>query len=434
VNILRFARDALALTGSFFDEADPSASTTDLLSPSAEPKSRAAGTRRLTIAMVAACPFPAPRGTPIRILRMAEALAVRGHRVHVVTYHYGEGAVDPRVTVHRIPAVTGYRRLSPGPTLGKLALLDPLLGSTLFRFLRREQVDVIHAHHFEGLIVAAAVRLGRSIPLVFDVHTLLGSELPTYALGLPRKAIRIVGRVADRRLPGLADHVIACSELIRDKLAGLQSVAHDRMTVIPNGVELGLFDVSPRPNPAGRPTLVFAGNLAQYQGIDLMLAALRRVLDRRPDVRLKLVTAGDFGSYETQARQLGVRDAIELLPAAVEDMPDLLAAADVALNPRVDCDGIPVKLLNYMAAGRPIVSFAGSAPGLTHRDNAWLAEDGDIEGFADGVLRLLDEPELAEALGAGARRFVELNHSWGRSAELIEAVYARLAGCPDPSR
>ena len=52
----------------------------------------------LTIAMVAACPFPAPRGTPIRALRLAEALAARGHRVHVVTYHYGQGEVHPNVS------------------------------------------------------------------------------------------------------------------------------------------------------------------------------------------------------------------------------------------------------------------------------------------------------------------------------------------------
>src|SRR5690606_22032159 len=79
---------------------------------------RAAG--RLRIAMIAACPFPYPRGTPIRIFRMAEALGLRGHAVHVVTYHIGQSIGDAPIYVHRIPRVPGYRRAAPGPTYAKL--------------------------------------------------------------------------------------------------------------------------------------------------------------------------------------------------------------------------------------------------------------------------------------------------------------------------
>jgi glycosyltransferase involved in cell wall biosynthesis len=111
-------------------------------------------------------------------------------------------------------------------------------------------------------------------------------------------------------------------------------------------------------------------------------------------------------------------------------VPGLLAGSDVALNPRIDCDGIPVKLLNYMAAGRPVVSFAGSAPGLRHGATAWLARDGDVDGFADGVLALLADQPMAERLGRNARRFVETNHTWGRAADLTEAMYARLLAAP----
>jgi glycosyltransferase involved in cell wall biosynthesis len=153
------------------------------------------------------------------------------------------------------------------------------------------------------------------------------------------------------------------------------------------------------------------------------------VLERRPGVRLTIVTVGSFAEYEAQAAALGVRHAVDLVPASVDEEPRLLAAADVALNPRVDCDGIPMKLLNYMAAARPVVSFTGSAPGLTHRDTAWLANDGDIRGFAEGVLALLDDPRLARAMGERARRFVQAQHTWDRSARTAEQMYQRvLAG------
>lgn len=378
--------------------------------------------------MVAACPFPAPRGTPIRVLRLAEALGVRGHRVHVVTYHYGQGDVHPSLAVHRIPRVTSYRRFSPGPTWTKLAVLDPMLTGSLIAALRRECVDVIHAHHYEGLLAAAIARVGRRIPLVYDAHTLLASELPTYRLGLPQAVARRLGEGGDRWLPRLADHVASCSERIRSRLLEVGAVFPDRVTVVPNGIEPGLFTGphSGLRTPGAAPTLVFTGNMAGYQGIGFMLAALRKVLDLRSDVRLTVVTNAAFDDYEVQARDLGVRQAIDVVAAPIEQVPALLAGSDVALNPRVECDGIPVKLLNYMAAGRPVVSFAGSAPGLSHGSTAWLARDGDVDGFAQGVLTLLADRPLADRLGRNARRYVEANHSWGRAVDLMEDVYAGL--------
>ena len=86
--------------------------------------------------MVAACPFPFGRGTPIRIQRQAEALAARGHEVHVATYFLGTAEPVAGVSVHRTPRLPRYRTTSPGPTLPKLLALDPMLVGTLFRLLR----------------------------------------------------------------------------------------------------------------------------------------------------------------------------------------------------------------------------------------------------------------------------------------------------------
>ena len=379
--------------------------------------------------MVAACPYPARRGTPIRIHRLAEGMAARGHQVHVVTYHYGTGEPGPALTVHRIPRIRSYQNLSPGPTYVKLALLDPLLAVKLWQVLRRHQVDVIHAHHFEGLLVAAAARLRARIPLVFDAHTLLTSELPFYPLKLPRWLTNGIATSFDRRLPGIADHVITVTERIRQRLLRFGRVPEERVSVVPNGVESEFFsngiDRSAK-GTNGRPTLIFTGNLAPYQGIDLMFMALKKVLNRRSDVRLKIVTESSFEHYDALARELGISESIELVRAQFEDIPMLLAGATIAVNPRTECDGIPVKLLNYMAAGKPVLSFAGSAPGVCHRQTGWLVPDGDIDGFAEGALTLLSNTELASALGQNAMRLVRDQHDWSRSAELTENIYHRV--------
>ncbi len=383
----------------------------------------------LNVVVVAACPFPAGRGTPIRIQRLAEAVAARGHHVHVVTYHYGSGEVAPELTIHRTPRVRTYHKIAPGPTYVKLGVLDPLLTFKLRQVLRRHPIDVIHAHHYEGLVVAQAARLGTGIPLVFDAHTLLTSELPFYRLGLPLLAKKFIGSTFDRHLPVMSDHVVTVTERIRDRLLELGAMPADHITVVQNGADLHLFGGTGNGKArsgAASPTLIFTGNLAPYQGIELMLRAFRKVLDRRGDVRLKIVSDSSFDRYDALAHELGIRSAIDVLQAPFSEIPRQLAAATVAVNPRTDCDGIPVKLLNYMAAGKPVVSFAGSAPGVRHRETGWLVPNGDVEGFAEGALTLLGNVELADTLGSGARRFVEAQHSWERSAEILEGIFRRL--------
>lgn len=346
-----------------------------------------------------------------------------------MTYHLGSGPVGANVRVHRIGDVPSYRKLSPGPSLQKLVRVDPALAALTRRLLASQDFDVIHAHHVEGLLVGAAARVGRKVPIVFDAHTLLMSELPYYSFGLPTGAKAAIGRWADRALPRLADHTVCVTETIRDKLVGQAGLAPERVSVVANGIELEHFDPSrlaQAPSRNGR-SLIFTGNLAEYQGIDLMLKAFSGVVAKVPDARLAIASDSSFAPYEALARDLGIRERVDLVMSpSFDDLPRLLANADIALNPRTDCDGVPVKLLNYMAAARPAVSFRGSAPGVTHGLNGWLAANGDVDDFAAGVVALLQEPARAQAIGQAARDYVEKNCSWPTAAEHCERIYESL--------
>jgi hypothetical protein len=93
--------------------------------------------------------------------------------------------------------------------------MDPLLTAKLASGLRGKRYDVIHAHHFEGLLTALPGRALCRIPIVFDVHTLHESELPSYKMGLPKSWLSGIGRWLDKRLPPMSDHIIAVSHEIR---------------------------------------------------------------------------------------------------------------------------------------------------------------------------------------------------------------------------
>ena len=384
---------------------------------------------RFKIAMVAACPFPYPRGTPIRICRMAEALALKGHEVHVVTYHLGDEVKEAPFKIHRIPDVKTYRKYSPGPTYQKLLVLDSLLAIKLYKFVKTHEVDLIHAHNYEGLIVSHCVRRWTRDPLIYDAHTLLESELPLYRLGLPKWIKKGIAQHLDRWLPKWADHIITVTDEIREKLIRDASVPPEDITVVTNGVECEHFNVMPEDRKtlkkAGK-TLVFTGNLAPYQGIDLLIRAFREVLNRRQDVRLLIISDSSFAPYEPLANTLEIRGHIDIVRSDFDNLPKHLAGADVALNPRTDCDGIPQKLLNYMAAGKPIVSFEGSAKNLEHGRTGWVVENGNIPDFARAILYLLENSQLAQKLGANAKNHVISDYSWEKTAEKIEAVYKHI--------
>lgn len=376
--------------------------------------------------MIAACPFPWPRGTPIRIHRLAEALGRRGHEVHVVTYHFGERAVSPLLTLHRIAGPAIYRHGAPGPTLTKLALLDPLLAWKLRCMLRALHFDVIHAHHYEGMLCAwLARRDRRAPPLVFDVHTLLGSELPAYS-AFGRGILRRLGRALDRWLPPRADHLIAVSEDMRRELGALTGLDESRITLISNGVETEHF--ASGIGSVERNTVVFAGNVAPYQGLDSLLQAFALVRQVEPSARLRLLTDGDFSSRRVRARRLGLLDSIEVKQVGYAGLPAELCRAAVLVNPRSICSGIPQKLLNYMASARPVVSFAGSAAIIEHESTGLIVRDGDVAAFAAAILRLMADEALAASIGARARAFVSEHYSWDQVAARVEQVYACLPG------
>lgn len=355
---------------------------------------------------------------------MAESLTARGHHVEVVAYHLGEAMEDLPFKIHRIPPVPTYHRLAPGPTYQKLLLVDPLLTAKIFAVLGSGRFDLIHAHHYEGLLASLPAATYFQIPIVFDVHTLLSTELPFYSLGLPREWLRGIGGWLDRSLPPRADHIVAVTNTIRDKLVHQIGIPPDRITTVYTGHEAQ--DGAQKPagdDPAAERTLIYTGTLETYQGVDLMLRAFRKVLDTRPDVRLKIVSANRLESFRGLIRDLRLEACLDLVESDYFHLPVELHSGMIALSPRVHCDGLPVKVLNYMATGRAIVAFAGSAEILRDRQTGIVVKDDDVDAFAAGVLELLGSPAFARELGRNAQAYVEEFFVWESAVKLLEDVY-----------
>ena len=377
--------------------------------------------------MVAACPFPAPRGTPTRILRLAEGVASYGHSVHVATYHLGEPFETNQFSIHRIGNDARYRRLEAGPSYRKL-WVDFKLSRLIKQLLAEQHFDVIHAHHYEGLLAALIGSAGRGMPIVYDAHTLAGVELADYPLGLPTATKRWIGRQLDRRLPKSADWCVTASRTLADELVNNGAVPASRVTTVANGVESQHFsDVQRKAPMRDRKQLIFTGNLAPYQGVDILVDAFAALCERRDDTELLILTDDPVDALRQSVTNRGIGDRVEFASGTFQELPGWLAAADIAVNPRIRCDGVPQKLLNYMAAGCPIVSFTGSSKHLTDGESALLVDKSDPHAFMTAIDRLLDAPELAATLGRNAREIAVRDLSWELGAADLIDVFLKLA-------
>ena len=377
------------------------------------------------IAIVAACPFPYPRGTPIRILRMAEGLAVQGHTVHVVTYHLGQQVEELPFQIHRIPHIPTYKKLSPGPTYQKLWLLDTLLAFKVNAVVRKEKINIIHAHHYEGLIAGLPAARINKVPIVFDVHTLLSSELPRYSLGIPLRLLVRFGNWFDRLLPPSANHIVTVTNKIRSRLIEKIGIPEKKVTTVYTGQEADRFFSSISKDGLGsEKTLIYTGTLAEYQDIPLMLRAFRKVLLQRPDATLKIITNSSSTPYAGHIEELG--NNVVFVEEEYFKLGENLHSGMIALSPRTECDGLPIKMLNYMASGRAVVASEGAAEILEHNRTGLVIPNNDVDAFAAAILELLANPEKARKLGQNARAHIQEFFIWEEAIKKIEAIYASL--------
>jgi glycosyltransferase involved in cell wall biosynthesis len=128
------------------------------------------------------------------------------------------------------------------------------------------------------------------------------------------------------------------------------------------------------------------------------------------------------------ASELGLEGNVIFTTCSLDALPDFLAAADVVVVPRPFSPGIPTKLLNYMAAAKPIVSFEGSAKFLKYGVNALLVKSEDTFEFGQAIIRLIADKPLAQELGENVKKSIKGTFDWKTIAKKIETIYRSMLG------
>jgi glycosyltransferase involved in cell wall biosynthesis len=385
----------------------------------------------VNILMIAPQPFFRARGTPFSILQRLRGLTDLGHTVELVTYPFGEDIQMPRLRIHRSARIRGVRDVPIGPSFAKILLDVPL-------FVRARELaasgrfDLIHSHEEAGMMGAWLSRR-YGIPHLYDMHSSLPEQFANFGRYNWSAVVGLFRRLENYTLERTDLLISVCPELNEHVERAGFTRPH---TMIENTLEVGtrtpawseVERMRDELGLRGKRVIVYTGTLESYQGMDLLVQAAGPVGAAVPDAHFLVVggTAGQVDELGAAATNAGVRDRFTLLPAVDSgQVPVLHRLASSLVTCRLRGINTPLKLYQYLRAGRPIVATAIRSH--TQVLDASCAELVPVsaEGIARGLVRILRDPVRADAIAAAAAQLAEERYSGEVYVRKLSDIMAR---------
>jgi glycosyltransferase involved in cell wall biosynthesis len=177
------------------------------------------------------------------------------------------------------------------------------------------------------------------------------------------------------------------------------------------------------------PVVLYTGTFESYQGLDLLFAAAASVRRRRPDLRVVLA-GGKPEQVERARRQAeaaGAGPVVQFVgERPADEIPKFLDAADVLVSPRSTGTNTPLKIYQYLRAGRPIVATRLVTHTQVLSDEVAILTEPTAEAFASGILRAINDPDAASRLGRQARELAETRYTYEAYLERTREACAAL--------
>jgi PEP-CTERM/exosortase A-associated glycosyltransferase len=314
----------------------------------------------------------------------------------------------------------------------------------LEQLARELRPDLLHAHS-PVLDAIPALRVGRrlGIPVVYEIRAFWEDAAvdhgTTRAGSLRYRLTRGLETWVLRRV----DHAFTICQGLRQDIVA-RGIAADKVTVIPNAVDVESFQLSGQPDAAlksrlsldGATVVGFIGSFYAYEGLDLLLDALPALLAGRPELRVLLVGGGpQEANLKAQAVRLGIADRVVFAGRVPHgevgryyDLIDLLAYPRHAM--RLTELVTPLKPLEAMAQGRVLVAsdVGGHRELIRDGETGRLFKAGDAGALAAAIEHMLEHRRDWPAYRAAGRRHVETVRNWRNSVANYKSVYDSLTG------
>lgn len=290
----------------------------------------------------------------------------------------------------------------------------------LVRLLRRERVDILHAHKFRSNVWAAVLGALMRVPVIV-AHE--------HGWKHPSRTVRFLNRWVVAKG---CDEILAVSSAERTRMIEVDGIPPDRVNLMPNGIP----DLTPTVGrdvrkelriPARSPVIGSVAQLRPEKAFEVLIEAAGIVVSQRADARVLIVGGGpEYEKLRSLIEAHGLERAV-LLIGERSDIPDLVNVIDIAVCCS-DREGSPLSVMEYMAAGKPVVATnVGGLPEMIEEGvNGLLFERRDAKALADALLRLIDDEDLRERMGAAGKELQVKEFSLDALVKRTEALYEEL--------
>jgi len=373
--------------------------------------------------------LPAMGGVERHVYEISKRLVERGHQVTILTSNllkerpFTKFSTKPRVSMDGVD-VRRFNAYQVLPLRAGIVMPD-MIGKLL-----KVEADIVHAHGYGRYPVMVASIICKSVrktPLIITTHAI---ESP---FGLP-KLIKVgYNLVVGLHTLKSADRIIAITRTEAFFLSGL-GVAPEKISVIPNGIDLQLFfsfkDSAP-PFLEGNdtPYILFVGRIDEHKGLKYLVKAFPQVLREYPDMKLILV-GEDWGSKDELNRiatSVGIQKQIIFTgKISQEYLLKAYSHAKLFVLPSL-VEAFGIVLLEAMAFCLPVVATrVGGIPDvIKHGRNGFLVKPMDLKQLSNTILRLLRDQNLRESIARQNKEDVK-RYDWNCIVEEIESCYEEL--------
>ena len=294
---------------------------------------------------------------------------------------------------------------------------------SLVRLIRDHDYDLLHAHTPRSLLIASVASTLANVPLVYHIHS------PAVADTTSRMR-NWVNALLERVSLASADHLVAVSNSLRERYLGLGFSAH-RVTVVSNGVACGA-KLPIRERAAGEPHVFgMAALFRPRKGLEILLHAMASLLAEGKRLRLRAIGQFETSEYEQQvknlAADLGVGHMIDWTGFS-SDIEQELAQIDCFVLPSLFGEGLPMVILEAMAAGRPVIAtdVEGTPEAIRHGENGLLAKPSDPASLAEVMRQVIDGSVDLQGLARRAAKDQRERFSVCSMARGVAEVYDRV--------
>ena len=342
----------------------------------------------MKVLMVLPAIFPGDRGSPARVFEMIKTLSINDIEVAVACYkHNNRNGMPPNVNIHTIPTLNLYKK-GIGPSYSRI-ILDIFLTIKIFVYCIKEKPDILHCHLHEGALIGLFSSKFLKIKMIFDIHSLLKNELIEQKFIKKRGIINKITDFLDKKLPYWVDYNITVGQNLIDfykrindslkieKVPNITDTSYFKPGESQLRKELDLKDVH---------VIGYQGNMSHLQNLVLLIEVAEMLIKEITNIKFLVGYTSDPEYIKKIILEKKIDQNFIFIPSPFEKASDVINCCDIMVIPRQDSFGVPMKLLNFLACGKPVVMSKN------------VAQDFVIEGIDVNLHLFVDNIDLYDTL------------------------------------